>query len=236
MSTNYLGAEPHGPLQQISEDCWYVTGTVMFKPLLRLPRNMIILRHKDMLTLINSVRPDEAGDRSLEALGKIAHIMTIGFHQMDDAYYLNKYGATQWLVPGADANPEARQTCQLTENAELPVPDMRVFLFKETIKGEAALLLERDGGLLITCDSVQHWMPSELMSPLAKLVTRMIGFQKPAQIGPPWRKTQTPPGGSLRGDFERLLELPFERLIGGHGGLLESAAHDALAMSVEREL
>ena len=108
-----------------------------------------------------------------------------------------------------------------------------VFLFKETIKGEAALLLERDGGLLITCDSVQHWMPSELMSPLVKLVTPMIGFQKPAQIGPPWRKTQTPPGGSLRGDFERLLELPFERLIGGHGGLLESAAHDALAMSVE---
>jgi hypothetical protein len=236
MTNTYPSVEPHGELQQITEDCWYVTGSVRFKPLLRLPRNMIVLRHEGELTLINSVRLNEAGERSLEALGKIAHIMTIGFHQMDDAYYLNRYGVTQWLVPGAEANPEAGQTFQLTEDAELPIPKLRVFLFKETIRGEAALLLERDAGLLITCDSVQHWVPSELMSPLAKLVTRLIGFQQPAQIGPPWRKRQTPEGGSLRGDFERLLELPFERLIGGHGGLLERAAPDLLAISIEREL
>jgi hypothetical protein len=236
MSKNFAGIEPHGVLRPLGDDCWYLTGSVVFKPLLRLPRNMIVLRHEGLLTLINSVRMDSAGEADLDALGKVAHVMTIGFHEMDDAYYLDRYAAKHWVVPGAEPDPAAADSEVLGEDATLPIPDLRVFLFKETIRSEAALLLERDGGLLITCDSVQHWAPSELMSPLAKLVTRLIGFQQPAQIGPPWRKRQTPEGGSLRGDFERLAKLPFQRLIGGHGGLATQDASKLLVQSIEREL
>jgi hypothetical protein len=236
MSNRFAGIEPHGVLQPLGDDCWFVTGSVVFKPLLRLPRNMIVLRHEGLLTLINSVRLDAEGEAALDALGKVAHVMTIGFHQMDDAYYIDRYRAKHWVVPGAEPDPAAVESGILEEDATLPIPNLRVFLFKETIRAEAALLLQRDGGLLITCDSVQHWVPSELMSPLAKLVTRLIGFQKPAQIGPPWRKRQTPEGGSLRSDFERLAELPFQRLIGGHGGLLAADGPELLARSIEREL
>jgi hypothetical protein len=236
MSKSNAGIEPHGVIQPLGGDCWYVTGSVVFKPLLRLPRNMIVLRHEGLLTLINSVRLDTEGEAALDALGKVAHVMTIGFHEMDDAYYLDRYPAKHWVVPGAESDPAAAENGILDEDATLPIPDLRVFLFRQTIRCEAALLLERDGGLLITCDSVQHWAPSELMSPLAKLVTRLIGFQKPAQIGPPWRKRQTPEGGSLRGDFERLAQLPFQRLIGGHGGLLAHDAPELLVRSIEREL
>ena len=155
---------------------------------------------------------------------------------MDDAYYLHRYGAKHWVLPGVSPSPQAKRTGILSEDTALPIPDARVFLFKETVKNEAALFVERDGGMLIACDSVQHWVPSDLMSPLAKLLTRLMGFQKPAQIGPPWRKKQTPQGGSLRGDFERLASLPFQRLIGGHGGLLESHGPQFLSASIEREL
>lgn len=45
---------------------------------------------------------------------------------------------------------------------------------------------------------------------------------------------QTPPGGSLRKDFERLASLPFDKLIGGHGGLLEAEASRVLGESIQR--
>jgi hypothetical protein len=187
---------------------------------------MVILRNGDEITLINSVRLDADGEAALDALGKVAHVMKIGFHSMDDAYYVDRYGAKQWTLEDGS----------LSEDGELPFPGARVFLFKQTVVPEAAILIEREGGLLITCDSVQHWVPKDVMSAVAKVFTRVIGFQKPAQIGPPWRKRQTPPNGSLISDFERLADLPFERIIGGHGGLLESNGPTLLRASIAREL
>ncbi|MFT5429501.1 MAG: hypothetical protein ACI9OJ_000172 [Myxococcota bacterium] len=214
--------EPHGALQPIFDDAWFLTGSVSFKPLVRLSRNMIVLRDGGDLVLINAVRLDAAGEAALDALGTVRHVMKIGMHSMDDAYYTDKYAARHWTVDdlkGADT---------------LPIANLRAIIFKDTVLPEAALLLERSGGLLITCDSVQHWVPSDLMSPVAKLITRFLGFQHPAQVGPPWRKKQTPEGGSLHNDFKRLCELKFDRLIGGHGGLLEADACTVLASSVAR--
>ncbi|MFT7520593.1 MAG: hypothetical protein ACI9MC_002743 [Kiritimatiellia bacterium] len=222
MSEPFAPAEPHGALEPIFADAWFLTGSVQFKPLVRLVRNMVVLRHDGELTLINSVRLDDAGLAALDALGKVSHVMRIGGHGMDDAYYLDRYGARHWTA--SDLQPDT----------ELPVPGLQVFRFNDTIAPEAALLLDRDGGLLITCDSVQHWVPSALMSPIAKLLTRLMGFQRPAQIGPPWRKKQTPAGGSLREDFERLAALPFDKLIGGHGGLLQSDGAAVVRASVAR--
>ena len=226
MPQQFPPVQPHGSLEPIFNDAWYVTGSVVFKPLLRLPRNMVILRHGGELTVINSVRLDAEREAGLDALGKVTHVLKIGFHGMDDAYYVDRYGAKMWTVGDGS----------LAEDSQLPFPDARVFMFKQTVVPEAAVLVERDGGLLITCDSVQHWVPKDVMSRAARIVTRLIGFQQPAQIGPPWRKRQTPPGGSLKADFERLAALPFERLIGGHGGLLERDGPTLLRASIEREL
>ena len=226
MPQQFPPVQPHGSLEPIFNDAWYVTGSVVFKPLLRLPRNMVVLRHGGELTVINSVRLDAEREAGLDALGKVTHVMKIGFHGMDDAYYVDRYGAKMWTVGDGS----------LSEDSQLPFPDARVFMFKQTVVPEAAVLVEREGGLLITCDSVQHWVPKDVMSRAAKIVTRLIGFQHPAQIGPPWRKRQTPPGGSLKADFERLADLPFERLIGGHGGLLERDGPTLLRASIQREL
>ncbi len=228
MVTDLPPAEPHGELQPIFEDAWYVTGSVVLKPLVRLIRNMVVVRHDGELTLVNAVRLDAAGERALDALGKVAHVMKIGGHGMDDVYYADRYGAKLWA-----ADPK-EGTTELTEATELPFPDARVFRFRETTQPEGALLLERNGGLLVTCDSVQHWVPHPLMSMGAKVVTSLLGFKHPAQIGPPWRKMMTPPGGSLRNDFDTLAELPFDKLIGGHGGLLDADASNVLRDSIQR--
>jgi hypothetical protein len=228
MSNGFAPVEPHEQLQPIFENAWYVTGSVGFKPLVRLVRNMVVLRNGGELTLINAVRLDDAGLAQLDALGKVAHIMKIGGHGMDDAFYLDRYGATLWA---ASAENGARE---LKESTELPLPGIKVFRFEQTNNPETALHVERDGGLLITCDAVQHWAPHSLMSTGARVITKLMGFQHPAQIGPPWRKINTPAGGSLKADFERMANLGFNRLIGGHGGLLASGADHALRETIAR--
>ncbi|HTJ80930.1 MAG TPA: hypothetical protein VL400_04380, partial [Polyangiaceae bacterium] len=98
---------------------------------------------------------------------------------------------------------------------------------------EGALLVQRAGGILITCDSAQNWPDTSGCSLPAKVVTRLMGFTKrPAQIGGPWRKGMTPPGGSLKADFERLAKLDFDKLIAAHGGPLLSGARRALEATI----
>lgn len=220
MTADFPAVMPHGALQPIDEHCWFLTGSVNFKPLVRLARNMVVLRQGDELAVINAVRLDAEGEAALDALGKVAHVLKIGFHGMDDAYYVDRYGAKQWTV------------ADLREG--VPFADLTPFFFEETVNPEAALLWGEGGGLLITCDSVQHWAPSDLMSPIAKLITGAFGFKHPAQIGPPWRKVMTPPGGTLKPDFDRLVGLSFQRLIGAHGGLLEADAPAVLQASIDR--
>lgn len=233
MSNAFPHATPHGELLPIFDDAWWLTGTVKFNPVIRLARNMAVLRNGRELTLINAIRLDDAGLKKLEALGDVAHVMRIGIHAMDDAFYLDRYGAKYWSV---DRGGLAPSTTELTEDCALPFPDAEVFRFRDTVEAEAAILVRREGGLLITCDSVQHWAPSPLMSLSAKMITRVMGFQKPAQIGPPWKKIMTPKGGTLKPDFERLAGLGFDKLIGAHGGLLERDATDALRATIRREL
>ncbi|MCB9737183.1 MAG: hypothetical protein H6745_31770 [Deltaproteobacteria bacterium] len=225
---------PQGPIEPVFTDVFRVRGAVRMAPLVRIPRNMVVVRHGGELTLVNAVRLDPAGEAALDALGKVAHVVKIGTHGMDDPWYVHRYGARLWALPGARLAAGLAADATLAEGAPLPFPDARLFVFRLTRAPEAALLVERDGGVLLTCDSVQHWTDTVGASPVAKLATHAMGFMKPAQIGPPWRKAMTPPGGTLRPDFERLAELPFRHLVGGHGGVLRDVARERLRESITR--
>lgn len=226
---------PHGDLQPLAPDMHWVRGSVRMGPGVRIPRNMVVLQHEGELTLISAVRLDDAGTAALDALGRVAHVVKIGTHGMDDAWYLDRYDAQMWAVDGmAHGDPAVTIDRTFTADGPFPVPWVTPFLFRLTHRPEAALLADRAGGVLVTCDSVQHWPDMEGCSALAKPVTMAMGFLKPANIGPPWRKGMTPKGGSLQPDFERLLALPFDTVIGGHGKPLVGGAKAALRTTVER--
>jgi hypothetical protein len=226
----YPDPMPQNQLQQAFDDIHFLVGSVSMGPGVRIARTMAVLVHDGELTLVNAIRPDEAGRRALDALGRVAHVVKIGTHGMDDAWFVDTYGATRWALPGVELPGEVRR---LSADA-LPVPWVQLFTFEHTTKPEGALLADRDGGVLLTCDSVQNWPDLEQCSLLAKPVTVLMGFTKrPAVIGPPWRKMMTPDGGSLQPDFERLAELEFRHLIGGHGKPLRDTAHEALRASID---
>ncbi|MBK7583059.1 MAG: hypothetical protein IPI67_23035 [Myxococcales bacterium] len=231
--TEHPAAEPHGPIQEFSDGVFWVRGSVRMGPGVRIPRNMVIVRAGDQLTLISAVRLSAAGEAELERLGKVRHVVKLGaFHGMDDAYSVERFRASYFALPGGTRRSEPKPDRELSPMS-LPFEDAELFAFEKTVKKEGALLVKRDGGILVTCDAVQHWPDTSGCSPVAKLVTYFLGFTKRrAQIGPPWRKGMTPPGGSLRDDFERLAALPFRHLIGAHGAPLRDTAKSDLAETV----
>lgn len=218
---------PHGEPQELLPEVFWLQGTVRMGPGVIINRIMTIVRHEGELTLINAIRPTDPA--ILDALGTVRNVVKIGVHGMDDAWFADHYGATLWApegLPGADKT--------LVPDGDVPVPFLKVFAFELTKKPELAVLVEQGEGLLVTCDSVQNWPNTERCSLLAKGVTWAFGFTaRPAQIGPPWRKLMTPDGGSLEPDFRRLVDLPFDHLVGGHGAPLVQGAREALRATVD---
>ena len=122
----------------------------------------------------------------------------------------------------------------LTADGALPFGRARLFTFEGALQPEGAILLEGEGGLLITCDAIQHYGDYSYNNLPARLMMPFIGFPKTTLVGPIWLKMLTPEGGSLKGTFERLLELEFDRLLAAHGTLLESGAHAAVKAAIDK--
>jgi hypothetical protein len=225
----------HEPIREIAPDVFFAPGSIRMAPLMQFSRNMVIVRDGGDLTLVNPIRLSPAGESELEKLGRVRHIIRLGvFHGIDDAYSVERFGAQFWCQAGSDHYPEPIPDHELTEGGPLPIPDAALFVFHEITKPECALLLRRGNGLLLTCDGIQHYANYQRQSLLAKLMMPFIGFPKRALIGPFWLKGLTPDGGSIRPDFDRLLELDFDALVSAHGTPLMEGARDAVRHAVEQ--
>lgn len=225
-------AMPHGPIREIFPDVYTVRGSVRFAPGIRITRNMVVLRHAGELTVISAVRLRGEVEAELDALGRVRHVVKLGaFHGMDDGYYVERYQAHYWTLPGVKAGLGATRT--LGEDP-FPVPLVDVLPFASA-QPEAVLHCRFvEGGLVVAVDAIQHWTNTDGCSALAKIVTRVMGFMKPVNIGPPWRKGMTPRGGSLEADFRALVALGFEHVIGGHGDLRRGDGAAGLKATVDR--
>jgi hypothetical protein len=119
--------------------------------------------------------------------------------------------------------------------ASPPMPDAQFFGYEAAKYPEACLLL-KNLKLLIATDSIQYWADWSYTTFLSRCVLRMMGFKLTLLIGGPWLKRVTPEGGSLVADFERLLRLYFEHVVGAHGQLLHDAAKPMLEAAIAKAL
>lgn len=228
-------ATPHDPIEEIAADLFMVRGSFRFNPLMRITRNMAIVLDRDELSLVNPIRLDDATERELLALGEVKRILRLGpMHGLDDPYYVERFGAELWAQAESESYPEPKIAQKLAADRPLPFPDAELFEFAGTKQPESALLIRRDPGILLTCDSIQHYGDYRHNTLLARLVMPRIGFPKTTVVGPIWLKLMTPEGGSLKPEFERLLGLDFDRLLSAHGSLLERGAKDSVAAAIRR--
>ena len=90
----YPPAYPHDPIEEIATDLFMVRGSVRMNALMRITRNMAIVRDQGELSLVNPIRLDEAVERDLLALGDVKRILRLGpLHDLDDRYYVERFDA-----------------------------------------------------------------------------------------------------------------------------------------------
>ncbi|MCP4315941.1 MAG: hypothetical protein GY789_07980 [Hyphomicrobiales bacterium] len=218
-------AQRHGDLDEIFPGIYFVTGSVAMKgpPPMRFSRNMTVVAQDGELVLINSVRLDAAGLAALDALGNVKHVIRLaGFHGMDDPFYKDRYGATVWSVDGSyfagfDGKGETYLTpdVRMDETTGLPLKNARLIDIKSAKTGEALLLIDREGGILVAGDCLQNWAKTNRYFNLpARLMMKMMGFIKPHNVGPGWLKGANPDRQELR---ETILALEFDHLLPAHG-------------------
>ncbi len=181
-------ALPHGPLEEMFPDVFFVTGmmkTVLANAPWQFNRNMTVVRDGDALTLINSVRLNDAGLLELDALGR----------------------------------------------ATMPFAGCEVFTFRTTKLPECILRIDRAGGILVACDSLQNWLaPDSFFSDESRQLMTEMGFFQPANLGPLWMQVNEPQAH----DFSRLNELQFRHALCGHGVPLRDTAKEAYAAAFKR--
>lgn len=230
-SSAYPAPTPHDAIEEVFPDVYMVHGSFRMAPGMQISRNMAVVRQNGELTILNTVRLSPEGETALEALGTVKNVVRLGaFHGVDDPYYVDHYSANFWCQAGSKNLPKA--THLLEQGSELPLADAELFTFQETTSPECAILLRQHGGVLMTCDSIQHYTDWSYCSLAAKMVLKVMGFSQTTLVGPPWKKRMTPKGGSIQPDFQRLLELDFKHLIAAHGRPCRDSAHDQVQTAV----
>lgn len=230
-------AYPHGPLTKVFDDIYLVTGTSRANfagSAWQFSRNMTILREDGALTLVNTVRLDDDGLAALDALGRVKNVVRLGaFHGMDDKFYIDRYGAQQWAFAGTEHEHGQTTDHVLRPGGKMPLADSSVFVFETSSKPEGLLILEREGGTVISCDALQNWCEVDaFFDPECGERMQKIGFIKPANIGPGWKQACTPEVS----DYKRLAALEFSNLLPAHGAVIKGDARDQFATTLKEEI
>ncbi len=230
----YKAEQPHGEIVKVFDNVYMVTGTNQFSLDgidYCASRNMIIVRSSNNhLMLINTVRLNDEQLAKLKEVGEIKHIIRIGaFHGYDDKFYVEAFKADYWILPSMQNEYEIENPKHLT-NDTMPLPDCTVFEYTTTKMSEGALLLNQEGGILITCDSIQNiTKKDELMNDACwdmYVKEQSVGT---AHITKTWIGACEP----KKEDFIKLIGLPFKHLITAHGEPLKDIASKAVSNSIK---
>lgn len=226
---------PHGPIQEIFPDVFFVTGAmeaVLMNRDWKFSRNMTVVREGERLVILNSVRLDDAGLAALDSLGTVTDVVRLGsLHGRDDPFYVDRYDANYWAMPGMAHESGLSADQYLGVDGETPLADASVFEFKTTQLPEGILHLDRDGGIVIACDALQNWLaPDEFFSDDSRTRMEEMGFFTPANLGPVWVQAAQPAAD----DFARLKALSFSHAVCGHGAPLRDKAHEAFSATFNR--
>ena len=217
----------------------------MFLPI-KIGRAMTVVRGDEGLVIFNSMRLSDEGFRELESLGEVKHVVRVaGFHGRDDAFYRERYGATVYAIKGqryfrgmlsreqADGPSFMEPDVWLDEQGTLPLAGARLKVIGSSRPTEALCLLEREGGILIAGDSLQHTpVPDEFCNWPAKVMMKRYGFFKPYNVGPGWLQFARPSAAEV----QSILELEFEHVLPAHGEPVIGDAKQKYRPAIEGEL
>ena len=225
----------HGSIDEVFPDVFFVSGAMeahLQGVDWKFSRNMTVVREGDRLIIVNSVRLTEDGLAELDKIGRVTDVLRIGsLHGRDDPFYVDRYDANFWEMPGMQHETGLKATHTLTPGESCPIADASVFEFTTTKFPEGILHLEREDGIVIACDALQNWLkPDEFFSDTSRDMMQGMGFFTPANLGPVWVQVAVPE----KDDFARLKQLSFKHALCGHGEPLRDTAQQDYGATFKR--
>ena len=114
----------------------------------------------------------------------------------------------------------------------MPFPDCSFFIFETSIYPEGFLHITKEGGILITCDSIKNWVSADpfFSTETAKLYDEQ-GFFGYASVSKIWQDACN----IQASDFIKLKALSFCHLLSAHGDPLLNDADSKLTTTIEKE-
>ncbi len=236
-------ALPHGEIEELFPNVFFVTGGIKLPGAMpiRFSRNMVVVREGSDLVIVNSVRLDDEGLAKLDKLGKVKTVIRIaGAHGMDDPFYKERYGAEVMAITGhkytagfTGGEPYFKADREIDDSTDLPLSKGKLFVMKAAKPNEGLLVLDQDGGILVSGDALQNWSSTDrFFSLMARPMMRVMGFIKAHNVGPAWLKNTKP----SRADLGKVLELPFDNVLPAHGFPVKGGAKDAFRPAIERAM
>jgi hypothetical protein len=234
--THYSPAWPHGELKEVFPNIFFVMGTNITTHEgveLQHSCNMVVAKHANELTLINTVRLNDKGLIALDNLGQVKNVVRIGaFHGRHDAFYLDTYSAKLWALKGMKHENGKFTDIELMPDGKMPFPHCSLFVFETSAHPEGILHLNQEGGILITCDSVKNWtIVDEYFSEQTGKLYENLGFLGSATISKIWQQACN----IQAQDVARLKSLTFRHLLSAHGEPLTNDAYEKLTSTIQQE-
>lgn len=228
----FPAALPHGPITTVVDGVYLVRGTFQMGPGMRIGRTMTIVALSDGLAILNAVRLDASGERELERLGTVKHLVKLSdSHGVDEPYYVDRYEPEVWTLPDAKAG---RVTATQALGPAVPIPGARLLRYPGT-RGwhESALLLPHGEGTLVSCDALQNHADFDGANFVGRIMTPLLGFKGGVIVPPMWRKAQKVPPEGVRAAMAEVSACTFQNLITGHGPAVVGGAGELVRAAIE---
>lgn len=207
---------PHGALEQLSDNLWWVLGSL---PGMSLKRNMTVVRLTDgRLILHNAIALDEAGMKQLEQLGTPAFmVVPNGGHRLDAPAFKKRYPALRVLAPkGSRAKVEEVVPVDL-EYEDFPADDtVRFETLHGVSEGEGVMIVRSADGITLVLNDAVFNMDRK-RDPLGFFFTTILGSAPGPRVSRLAKLLFIKDKRALRDDLERLAETTgLQRVIVAH--------------------
>jgi hypothetical protein len=198
----------HGPLVQLAENLWWVSGSL---PGMTLRRTMTVVRLADGALLLHSpIAMDADGMREIEALGRPAWLVVPNAgHRLDAPRYKARYPEIRVIAPpGARAGIEEKVPVDLlTTEAALPADTVRFEALHGVADTEAAMLVRSADGTTVVLNDVMFNMDPKA-DWLGWIITSLLGSAPGPRVSRFAKWMFVKDKAALRADFERFAALP----------------------------
>jgi len=218
------------PLTPLADGVWIARAPVRFLGL-RMTSTMTVLRLADGSLLVHSPVPLTPERRAaVEALGPVAHLYAPNtFHHLRIGEWLAAFPSARLHAPAALARKRRDLKIDRAHGAG-PEPAFSGVIDELHVDGfrlDETVLLHRPSSTLVVADLVHNvGRPTHLWT---VFYTRAMGFYDRVAVSAVIRRTAFSDRAAARRSVDRILALPFDRIVLGHGTPLVEGAREALA-------